>query len=350
MFGMGAIVRPQIQSAGGRGSARLMRTKVAASSASHKWPIQHGQMCGWCSVASRVRFRHAPALAHDPMTVIEYDSTRTALYHPEQRDTVFAPGVACSAVQLAVETARLAYVRTEESAEQRDRLATALSCCGFDAPESFGHALTGSHAFGCIRPADGAAILAFRGTQPDDLADLAIDLDAVAGPWQEAAGSVHSGFARAARSLMPEIADWMARVSVQPAHLTLTGHSLGAAIATLAATVWKPSRLVTLGSPRVGNSDFTATLAGIDCTRIVDCCDAITDLPPALGHYVHAGPATYINRLGEVLAGPADEFVAADRTKARSEYVARYAWRIGSVLVRDLADHAPINYARAFFR
>jgi hypothetical protein len=29
--------------------------------------------------------------------------------------------------------------------------------------------------------------------------------------------------------------------------------------------------------------------------------------------------------------------------------VVDHAWRRGAVLLRDLADHAPINYARAFF-
>ena len=283
------------------------------------------------------------------MTAIAYDSTRTALYHPEHRDTLFVAGRDHSPLQLAVEAARLAYVRAEESIEQKARLAEALARCGFAAPELFGHVFTGSQAFGCVRPVDGAAIVAFRGTQPDELTDLAIDLQAVSDPWPEAAGSVHGGFARAARSLMPEIAAWMKRADVVPARLTLTGHSLGAAIATLAASAWKPSRLITIGSPRVGDAAFAAALAGVSCTRIVDCCDAVTELPPALGHYVHVGPATYIDRLGEASVGPTEAVVAADRAQARQDYIADHAWRIGSVLVRDLADHAPINYARAFF-
>jgi len=283
-------------------------------------------------------------------TAIAYDSTRRALYHAELRDTVFVGAGDYSPLQLAVEAARLAYVRTEESSEQKARLADAMARVGFAAPESFGHVFTGSQAFGCVRPADGAAIVAFRGTQPDELADLAVDLQAVSDPWPEAAGSVHGGFARAARSLMPEIAAWMKRARVQPARLTLTGHSLGAALATLVASAWKPSRLVTLGSPRVGDGAFAAALAGVSCTRIVDCCDAVTELPPALGHYVHVGPTTYIDRSGKVIASPADDVVAADRAQARQDYLVEHAWRIGSVLVRDLADHAPINYVRAFFR
>ena len=46
---------------------------------------------------------------------------------------------------------------------------------------------------------------------------------------------------------------------------------------------------------------------------------------------------------------PAPRFVWGDRLRARWRYLLRYAWRKGSVLIRDFADHAPINYARVFF-
>ena len=39
--------------------------------------------------------------------------------------------------------------------------------------------------------------------------------------------------------------------------------------------------------------------------------------------------------------------IATDRANARREYLAKYAARPGNVLVRELADHAPINYVRA---
>jgi hypothetical protein len=36
-----------------------------------------------------------------------------------------------------------------------------------------------------------------------------------------------------------------------------------------------------------------------------------------------------------------------DGVLARSLYMYRWAWRPGTVWVRDLADHAPINYVSA---
>jgi hypothetical protein len=47
---------------------------------------------------------------------------------------------------------------------------------------------------------------------------------------------------------------------------------------------------------------------------------------------------------------PDDDLVSEDRHNARLEYFERYAWKLKTVPVRDLADHAPINYARCFFQ
>ncbi|HEX8011036.1 MAG TPA: hypothetical protein VF814_08890 [Casimicrobiaceae bacterium] len=107
--------------------------------------------------------------------------------------------------------------------------------------------------------------------------------------------------------------------------------------------------LFTLGSPRVGDPTFAATLAGIDGARIVDCCDAVTQLPPEVPAYTHIRPPTYITRSGVTVENADDASIATDQFNGRMEYFVKYAWRIGTVFVRDLADHAPINYARAFF-
>ena len=166
--------------------------------------------------------------------------------------------------------------------------------------------------------------------------------------WQKG-GRVHDGFARAASSVLETLNAWLTSTDAARTQLALTGHSLGAAIATLLASVVRPNVLVTIGSPRVGNADFAATLDGIGIKRFVDCCDAVTELPPEVGGYVHVGPPTYITQAGVPDPGADDAFVSADRASARSEYFVKYAWKIGNVLVRDLADHAPVNYVRSLF-
>jgi hypothetical protein len=282
--------------------------------------------------------------------MIDYDPSRTALYSPEQRDTVFVNGTHYSAEQLAAEGARLAYVKAEASQAERLRLTEALARGEFDAPALFRDSNTGSEAFAALRRDDGTALLAFRGTQPGDVADLSTDLRANAVPWAESAGRVHAGFAAAARTLFPQVRGWIDQRKPDPTKMIFTGHSLGAALATLAATVWPTGRLVTLGSPRVGDADFAATLSAANIVRFVNCCDVVTELPPPIGGYVHVGVGTYLKADGVRVENPADDLIARDRQRGRLDYATRYAWRIGSVLVRDLADHAPINYVRALFQ
>ncbi|HYM34090.1 MAG TPA: lipase family protein [Steroidobacteraceae bacterium] len=284
------------------------------------------------------------------MTSIGYDSSRAALYSPEKSETVFQTACSYSHLQTAVECARLSYFRVEESELEYQRLTEALGRVGFDRPTLFVDAATGTEAFATRRANDGTALIAFRGTQPDDFTDIATDLNAMVIDWPESAGRAHSGFAQAARAVLRQIRQWLEKDSGGHRHLTLTGHSLGAAIATLIASVVRPSLLVTLGSPRVGDQTFANSLNDIDIVRIVNCCDAVTEVPPELHIYTHVSPPFYITRDGTTIQQAEEAMIKADRLQARVEYLAQHALKKGSVLIRDLADHAPINYVRAFFR
>ena len=284
------------------------------------------------------------------MSPVAYDPSRRALYTPGERETIFETGKACTRLQLAIEAARLAYIQAEKSATLRRRLAGALARAGFGEPTLFVDPRSGTQGFGAYRSTDRMALIAIRGTQPDELSDLATDLAAHTVAWTESAGHVHRGFATAARALVPSIRDWLDGESRDRNALVLTGHSLGAAVATLMASIWHPTLLITLGSPRVGDAAFAATVAGIDGERIVDCCDVVTELPPESALYTHVRKPTYITKDGRTLAEATAKLIAADRLSARAEYLTEHAWKIGAVIVRDLADHAPINYARAFFR
>jgi hypothetical protein len=175
---------------------------------------------------------------------------------------------------------------------------------------------------------------------------LLTDANALLTPWPESAGLVHAGFAAAMRAVLPELRRWL---EPQPCagKLLVTGHSLGAALATLAASVLQPSLTVTLGSPRVGDRAFAATVTS-ELVRIVGCCDAVTDLPPPIV-YCHVGPTTYVTHDGRQVVEPSPAFMRTDRLRGRTQYFLRHAWKKGAVMVRDFADHAPINYARAFF-
>ncbi|WP_321963426.1 lipase family protein [Paraburkholderia sp. J7] len=282
------------------------------------------------------------------MPTIPYDPSLNALNSPGLRPTVFTAGVNYDIDGLCAEFARLAYIRYENGAAERQQLDQALALVGFQGAVTFNFTGDDVHGFGAVRQADGLAILAFRGTDPQSISDIADDLKFNLTDWPESAGQVHAGFASAARGLRNAVENWLQETGPTRSQLILTGHSLGAAIATLFASLCKPSALVTIGSPRVGNAAFVATLNGLHITRYVDCCDLITDLPPpTLSGYVHAGASNYITREGELAPHADDAFVQADRSAARDDYLLNCAWRIGNVVVRDLADHAPINYVRS---
>jgi Lipase (class 3) len=293
-------------------------------------------------------------IAHDcheePTMPSAYDPSRRALYHPEQSETIFRNGQSYSPLQLAVEAARLAYYRAEESPAERARLAAALSRVGFSGLTLLVDPQSGAAAFAARRSHDGMALLSFRGTRPDDYRDLITDLRANLVAWPESAGRVHDGFAIAVRALRPQIADWIEFAKADGNELILTGHSLGAALATLAASIWRPGWLVTLGSPRVGDREFVASVDAAHRVRLVDCCDAVTDVPPELDGYTHVGASAYLTRRAAMVENPDRSLVISDRCRARVEYFFQYSWQVWrNVLVRDLADHAPANYARCVF-
>jgi len=280
---------------------------------------------------------------------ISYEPMRAVLYTPGTQDTVFESGQNYSALQLAVEGARLAYYRAEDSPEQLQRLTSALGQAGFLAPRLFINSVSGSVGFGSHHETAQIALLAFRGTSPDDISDIAHNLQAALVPWPQSDGRVHVSFAREVLGLLPQISQWMQHTRVDPQTLIITGHSLGAAMATLAASVLSPNWLVALGSPRVGDAAFVGTVTAANIQRIVNCCDVVTRLPPPVAGYTHLPTCTYISRAGKVVPDPDAQFVDNDRMHARKEYLTEYAWKRGAVMVRDLADHAPINYIRAFF-
>jgi hypothetical protein len=52
----------------------------------------------------------------------------------------------------------------------------------------------------------------------------------------------------------------------------------------------------------------------------------------------------YINRHGRVYDAMTEADISVDRQKASVAYLAKYFFLTGTVWVRRLADHSPINY------
>lgn len=281
-----------------------------------------------------------------------YTAKREDLYRPYARGNYFPRGVPNSEPGLCAEIARLAYCRGNVgSGFDVGQMTAVLSRVGFNVFRFFEgqHKPMGANIHGFLASRSDVAnhskltILAFRGTDADDPTDLCADASVGLTEWKTA-GKVHSGFAEALEDVRVDIQNALASVE---GRLLFTGHSLGAAIATLLATVHQPSVLYTFGSPRVGDHDFATSLDDVRIRRYVNCCDLIPRMPPDELGYVQGGPLFYIDREQRVIAGPEDSYMEEDHLLARESYLRHYAWKVGNVAVRDLADHAPLNYAAA---
>jgi len=144
-------------------------------------------------------------------------------------------------------------------------------------------------------------IVAFRGSQ--SLGDWLGNMDCL-GQAQSAFGAVHPGF-HAAFAVIEErlLASIRDHDPENRKELWLTGHSLGGALAHLAAAAMAGSRQITgiytFGQPRTGYPEFKAKFEevyGDRAFRFVNGDDLVPRVPP--GEYVHAGRLIWFNEAG----------------------------------------------------
>ncbi len=366
---------------------------------------------------------------------IPYNTSSDALLHPA-KNAVFFQGWVPEDTQnhdlLCAEMSRLAYAPQEV-------VTSSLTRIGFESSDFIGGDsieerinTRGTQGFVARHPSLNLSVLAFRGTESDKFEDLISDGDILQRAWPSSTGCpVHAGFADCWDAVTERVASLLPEPK---GTLLITGHSLGAALATLAAIVVKPAKLITFGSPQVGNEKLGALLTGVEVRRFVHCCDLIARIPPEqidqkhvgdlfteLAHpgihnflersalqvaaaaiavvfkelcldprFQHVGIAQYADRNGKVLGKVTDEERLSDQDAARGAYtqpvhheslrqlgerfkgltlttttasggglqnalqVLRsfighlFADTGDSAALRDLADHAPINYVSLF--
>lgn len=160
---------------------------------------------------------------------------------------------------------------------------------------------------------DKTLILAFRGSEETGVADWITDLKFIPavfpyGDPKKTTLVVHSGFLEAYRSVREAMFKVAKDSPIKP--IICTGHSLGAALATLCAIDIqynlsdKQVSAYTFGSPRVGNADFAKFYSQhISQTfRFVNAVDIVPTLPPSiplLVDYEHVGQLCQIGNLEE---------------------------------------------------
>lgn len=185
------------------------------------------------------------------------------------------------------------------------------------------------------------AVLVFRGTQ--DLRHWLTNLRVMPMPWPRG-GWVHAGFSQALEAMWTEIDACLQKVDLPWFY---TGHSLGAALATLAATRRAPRALYTFGSPRVGDTAFAQLLRRVPVYRIVNHCDVVPTLPPPgpLAEFCHVGELHYIAHDNRMILDPPEPLMLADWLKNDADLNDTTDYRRWFDPVECLADHAPVNYS-----
>jgi len=140
-------------------------------------------------------------------------------------------------------------------------------------------------------------LISFAGTDPLSIKNWIADLDFIQTEYPLCSGcQVHSGFYKSYLSVADSIKSLLSRYeSEHPgAHLAITGHSLGAAMAAhcTADLVHSGKTVRTVysyGMPRVGNEEFekfyTSIVAGT--FRVVHLKDPVPHLPPQSFHFHH---------------------------------------------------------------
>ncbi|WP_305910077.1 lipase family protein [Methylomarinum sp. Ch1-1] len=201
---------------------------------------------------------------------------------------------------------------------------------------------------------DNAVILTFRGTEPDRYQDMLAEayLQPVKFPGK---GKVHGGFFGALSGHSWErIVSILSLPTLKSKPLWITGHSLGAALATIAAAHLNPHGLYTFASPRVGDSAFCASLKTANSQRFVNCSDLVARLPlKDITDYRHIGTLQYFNAAGDWCEAPGAAFMRRDSLKAQLLYPFNQLpipFFTDKVAFRSLADHSILNYRYAIWK
>jgi triacylglycerol lipase len=157
---------------------------------------------------------------------------------------------------------------------------------------------------------DDFIIVAFRGTENRSrgehamVYDVLVDLQVNLVP-DEGGGRTHSGFRKALDEVWQDweeegkhitgLKTYLDQLSARKSRpLWFTGHSLGGAVATLAARRYGTARgLYTFASPRVGDAEYRDRFS-LPCYRFANDNDFVCHFPPE-GLYQHVGSLKFID-------------------------------------------------------
>ncbi len=206
-----------------------------------------------------------------------------------------AVGYSLVNAQALVRAARLSYQSPQEITKQ-------VWSWGFPQFKFFDCETTQAYVMGNDR----AIVIAFRGTEMRKMQDWMTDLKA--GLTPESGGKAHKGFKTAIDHIWEPLLVTILKFRTQNQPIFLTGHSLGAALATITSLRLMKAKqsvagLYTYGSPRVGNRDFRTEFNALlldRAFRFINDEDGVTRLPMKMLGYCHVGQKCRFDRSGQL--------------------------------------------------
>lgn len=202
------------------------------------------------------------------------------------------------------------------------------------------------------------AIVAFRGSEiwkrTDNfelkriIADLKTDIDIRLSDWDRG-GRVHSGFKAALDEVWGDLLPEVEKLEKQGVAIWITGHSLGGALATLAADrLSHVQGLYTFGSPRIGDYEFKRRFRP-KAIRVVNGKDIVARIPP-YAPFRHVGRLKFINSKGDVqdqpgLVGATDEIRCGANSAAPEENGQGEKNYTAFFIPESIRDHVPLLYS-----
>jgi triacylglycerol lipase len=231
--------------------------------------------------------------------------TPNNLFYPPERNEYnyfelpFDAGNSLVRASWAADAAMLAYARFGETRMTGAELETCLASGGLQLRALIGD-WNANGTQGFFAANNDIALLSFRGTEKDDPIDQIDDADLVLVPEPPAFCFVHQGFKRALDRVWAQVHPLVAayRQTNPNAEICFTGHSLGAALATIAFSRVRDNNLslITIGSPRVGNAAFRDRVLGnmnrAGIQRFMNENDAVTHIPLAAELFYCHVPST----------------------------------------------------------
>ena len=258
--------------------------------------------------------------------------------------TRYHPGNALCLARVA----KYAYEKLDDGSPDEDRICSLLK--GHDPAFLAVHAFNANSAQGLVIEHERSIIAGFRGA--DEFGDWLDNIDVVSVEF--GFGEVHKGFLNALLDIWPAIKSRIRELRPVGRHsqhlpLWLTGHSLGGAMATLAAAQLIDEDtpfygVYTFGQPRVGNREF-ARIYNLEAAsrsfRFQNNNDIVSRVPARAMGYSHVGNFVYISEDQKTLSSDVGFwFRFLDRVRGAVE-------DLGDLNFDGVKDHAMAGYLKA---